>query len=183
VADHRFSLEEDNPSVFGRIISGILIVAVVAVTILGGVYLGPNAISTISLKTQFFPNPFPHDRVLPASQSSPSAQVETYQETSNSASLASVSISDLQLTVLNGSRVEGEAGRVRDFLKSSGLSHVAVGNFSGTTQNGSTVHFGTGVPDALQKEFLEILKKNVSNAEIGDPLKNEPLGVEVVTGR
>jgi len=104
-------------------------------------------------------------------------------ESSKSSLLASVSKDKLIIKVLNGSRVAGQAGKVKDLLVTGGFENVTTDNSDKAVTGGSIVRFGTGVPESMQTEIKNLLKDYLKVINPGDPISDNLFGVEITTGK
>lgn len=67
--------------------------------------------------------------------------------------------STLKLSIRNGTRVAGEAGRVALVFKSEGFENVVTGN-AGNTDEPKTIQYGPGVPGQMLQEIERVLQQN-----------------------
>lgn len=89
---------------------------------------------------------------------------------------------DVKIQVLNGSGVDGQAGKLKDQLGVLGFTNVETGNVEGPTSNAAIVIFSEGVAQDFQDEILIELKKTFTTVDTQQLPEAEGFDVVITTG-
>lgn len=81
--------------------------------------------------------------------------------------------SEIQIEILNGSGVSGEASKFKTILAELGYTNIEVGNASSSDYTVTEVTFKSSVPDEIQNEITDSLESiyaevDVNNGSIGE---------------
>lgn len=89
---------------------------------------------------------------------------------------------DVKIQVLNGSGVDGQAGKLKDQLGVLGFTNVEIGNVEGPTSNATIVIFSENVAQEFQDEILIELKKTFTSVDTQQLPEAEGFDVVITTG-
>lgn len=89
---------------------------------------------------------------------------------------------DVKIQVLNGSGVDGQAGKLKDQLAALGFTNVEIGNVEGPTSNATIVIFSENVAQEFQDEILIELKKTFTTVDTQQLPEAEGFDVVITTG-
>ncbi len=89
---------------------------------------------------------------------------------------------DIKIQVLNGSGIDGQAGKLKDQLGVLGFTNVETGNVEGPTSNAAIVIFSENVAQEFQDEILIELKKTFMSVDAQQLPEAEGFDVVITTG-
>lgn len=89
---------------------------------------------------------------------------------------------DVKIQVLNGSGVDGQAGKLKDQLAALGYINVEIGNVEGPMSNAAIVIFSENVAQEFQDEILIELKKTFTSVDTQQLPEAEGFDVVITTG-
>lgn len=83
---------------------------------------------------------------------------------------ATLSKDQLNVTVLNGTSIAGEAAKVKDLLIELGLSQIETGNAEGAAAKETVAVFSSKVATELRQEIISVLEENFASvsAQVSD---------------
>ncbi len=162
-----------------RLIIIFLVVLVLILAALGALYLlgssakKPTVQPTAPIPTQIPSTPTPASS---SAQLSPTAGVTGTAKTTPTPALT-----DLSVSVLNGSGTPGAAGQTASALKTAGFTNVTTGNASSYTYTGITIHVKSKDNLAAVEKAVQDANPNVKITTGVDPALSSD--VEVIVGK
>lgn len=120
----------------------------------------------------------------PPAESSITAQIATPSaEASESASPSASLTTDLEIQVLNGSGVSGQAGQVKSLLEGLGYQNVVTGNSTGESATATTIEYIESVSQADITAMTDVLAKSLVEVTSAVASPSGSFDVVVTTGQ
>lgn len=108
---------------------------------------------------------------------------EENQGTQSAGLLAQLSKDTILISVINGSGIVGQAGRIRTSLESAGYINIQTGNSARPVTSGSTVTFADTVPEEIRKEVTALVAKIVADISTQQATESGEFAVRIITSR
>lgn len=89
---------------------------------------------------------------------------------------------EIKIQILNGSEIDGQAGRLKEQFEALGFGNIETGNAEGPISNATIVIFSEEVSEDLQDEILIELKKTFVSVDTQELPKAEGFDVSITTG-
>jgi len=154
-------IKKEKSPVFWIIIPGIFLLG----AILGGIVFYQKGVNTIKVD----------ESPLPTATSEASA-------TPSSTPSAKIDLSKYDVTVLNGSGIAGEAGKVKDLLTTAGFSVVSTGNASTYDYTKTIIKAKSTVEDTVIQELRDSLSKTYMIGDDQTLSSSSTMDIQVVVG-
>lgn len=116
-------------------------------------------------------------KVSPSAVSTESAAPQTSTQS------ATLDKDQLKVTVLNGTDIDGQAGKVKNLLIELGLSKIETGNAEGAGAKDTVVIFSPAVAEDLQEDIITLLEKNFDNVSTQQNNASSSADVLITTGK
>lgn len=138
---------------------------------IGYLLLWSNTISNPWFKTSESTKPKPTSVTTPSATSKPSPTAEPLMDKSN-----------IKIEILNGSGIEGQAGKLSNFLQEAGYSNVTTGNTDNSEER-TTIVYNKLLPKDLLTDITDAVKNDLPDPTLQVASQSSEYDVKITTGK
>ena len=104
------------------------------------------------------------------------------EESTAAAEIEEISKDTLEIQILNGTGIAGQAQNLADLLTSDGFSNIALGNSVTTDNTQATAAFKESIPQTVKDNLVQKLEEIFETVQV-ETLQESDFDIEIVTGK